>query len=97
MSNLFETPPQFAKRTSIDYKIILGMVRQGTLPFIKTGKKGVRISVDGGIKALEKLSLDNAKDLATQMPAPLKLIPRTERKNKGRLPDKIRLAQKTAK
>lgn len=91
----FETVREFAKRVNLPEQLIRCMVYQGQLPHVRPKKSWVKINVPMAIHALNLLSLKTAEDLAAQMPVPIKLMPQREKRHKGRLPDKIRLAKKT--
>jgi hypothetical protein len=99
----FETVESFAKRTGLPVNLIRGMVRQGQLAHIKTGRCHVRICIDVALEQLRQHATQNAEEIALSMPVPVRLTtiarPREKekpdaRKYKGRPPDSVRLAQK---
>ena len=100
-----ETISSFSKRTGLPDRLIRLMVRQGKLPYIKTGKSHVRIHVDSALEAIKQYSQNSADEIAATLPVPLYQSYRTsvkksavtvERKYKGRPPDSVRLANKSS-
>ena len=95
-----ESPAVFAKRVGINDKLIRQYVKQGKLPYIKTGKSHVKIHVAGALEAIKAMAETTATDQAALMP----VIPKTVTipnipykhelgKYRGRPPDKVRLAK----
>lgn len=96
MSDIFEPPLAFARRTGLPERLVRAMVRQGQLPHLPTGKSHVLIHVEAAMTALATRATQKAEEIAATLPVPVQLMPRPQqqKKHQGRLPDKIRLAMK---
>ena len=94
METEFEVPAKFAKRVGLPERLIRNMVRQGQIPHIPTGKRGVRISIRDGIEALRQFAGLHVADIAARMPVPIQIQPPLKKKACGRKPDSIRLLKK---
>lgn len=96
----FESIAAFSKRVNLPERLVRSLVRQGQLPHVKTGKCHVRIHVEAGMEAIKQYSEQTAEEIAATMPVPMRIISTqrtkipTERKYRGRPPDKVRLANK---
>lgn len=97
MDVVFETIKEFAIRVNLPEQLIRCLVKQGKLPHIKPKSCWVKINVKSALLALDVMSATTAEELAEKMPVPIKIMPKREKKHQGRLPDKIRLAQKAEK
>lgn len=96
----FETIADFSKRTNLPRRLIDALIKQGVLPHINSGRHA-HIHIEGAQEALKMYSAQSAEEIAATMPVPIRLMTvksktNTERKYKGRPPDKIRLAKKNA-
>ena len=97
MDVTFETIKEFSNRVNLPEQLIRCLVKQGKLPHIKPKSCWVKIHVKSALLALDTMSATTAEELAAKMPVPIKIMPKREKKHQGRLPDKIRLAQKAEK
>jgi len=97
MDVIFETIREFSQRVNLPEQLIRCLVKQGKLPHIKPKSCWVKIHVQSALVALDALSATTAEELVLKMPVPIKIMPKREKKHQGRLPDKVRLAQKAEK
>lgn len=103
----FETIADFSKRINLPDNMVRGMVKQGLLPCLPSGKRNYYICVVEAIKVLREQACKTAKEIGMTMPVPIKTLSdeaivlpafkRTSNK-KGRIPDKVkaRLEQEKA-
>ncbi|WP_371366229.1 hypothetical protein SRRS_06810 [Sporomusa rhizae] len=100
MEPAFETIAAFAKRVNLPDGFVRRMVKQGELPCITTGKTHVKIHIEAALEAIRQYAERKASELQVNMPIPInlanipQLVPRSERKHKGRPPDAVRLGRK---
>lgn len=96
----FETIAAFSKRVNLPDGVVRRMVKQGELPHVTTGKTHVKIHIEAALEAIRYYAERKASELQTNMPIPVnlanipQLVPRSERKYKGRPPDAVRLDRK---
>ncbi len=100
MESVFETIAAFAKRVNLPDSVIRRMVKRGELPHITTGKTHVKVHIEAAMEAIRQYAERKASELQSNMPTPVnlanipQLVPRSERKHKGRPPDTVRLGRK---
>lgn len=76
---MYESPVAFAKRTGLGYTEVVGLAKSGRIPFIKTGKRNIKIDIEGAKKALSSISKANA-DAAKERVYTMQTVRKTNEK-----------------
>lgn len=70
----FETIADFSKRINLPDNMVRGMVKQGLLPCLPSGKRNYYICVVEAIKVLREQACKTAKEIGMTMPVPIKTL-----------------------
>lgn len=90
---------KFAGISGLSYEVIKKYLRQGRIPFIQAGKSHVKIPVQKGLAAVEKIAEESAQNKNPDIMFTKELqgnaidFDSSRPKRKGRTPDKVKMFQ----